>query len=282
MLPTFKASNCWICLATAYTRCEEKSIKFIFSLETPNFTLHLTYKVLRRTENYAKRGPLPISFSTVFNSSALRLCLSWINWLALNLALVCLFKNFLWSLFSKQSQWSSFLVLVAWSKWRSSRFRHAEIFHKPFLFKTHLNFWNIWQGAWNLGFKHSTANISWVVNFLTNGLLELELVILVNWSICVRILAQRSSVILPLSIKNACLQLGAGSTVTSSLKKKNRIDNFNAYLMASKYFMHVAILPNFERLLKKGSISIMVLQRNFSQCYQLLSLPSTKKDPIWN
>ena len=167
-----------------------------------------------------KQSILPISLSTVFNSSALRLCRSWINWLALNLALVCLFKNFLWSLFSKQSQWSSFLVLVAWSKWRSSRFRHAEIFHKPFLFKTHLNFWNIWQGAWNLGFKHSTAKISWVVNFLTNGLLELELVILVNWSICVRILAQRSSVILPLSIKNACLQLGAGSTVTSSLKKK--------------------------------------------------------------
>ena len=101
-----------------------------------------------------------LPFRTVLNSSERfwRLC---IKWLALNFELVCLFKNFLWSLFSWQSHRSKDFI---------SRCRQADIFQRPFFFTEHLNFWNIWQGDWNLGFKHSTASIPCLVNFFMYGL----------------------------------------------------------------------------------------------------------------
>ena len=163
----------------------------------------------------------------------------------LNFRLVCLSMNFLCSLFSSQSQSGSEISL------NSSDFKaeawHEIIFQCPLDFLMHFRLWKGWHGFWNLGLTHSWERISCRVNFRKMVSLRPEVAL----NSILAILAKRSSVILPLSIKKACLQLGSGSTVMSSLKWQK----YGSFCSFDNYIAFINIPTNSYRLTCKLTIA---------------------------
>ena len=125
-------------------------------------------------------------------------------------------KNFRCSRFS----WQSHCFSSSLSMDLSEACWHEIIFQSPFFFLMHFRCWKGWQGSWNLGLKHSCDKISWRVNRGKNIPLAFRVAFSKLVGMEARIFSYRSLVIFPRSIRKACLQLGTGSTVTSSLQNK--------------------------------------------------------------